>query len=123
MGEITGGAGSVTFATGYVANCRSWTLTFHGDTYDITDFAAAAAGYKEFLPGLKEWSGSYTCMLDDTTVTVAPSGAAASATFSLDGTRTLSGNIIVEDVAYDLPSDGLGMVTVSFRGSGALAIN
>lgn len=123
MTAITGGAGSVTFASGYAVNVQSWALSFVGTAHEITDFTAATTGYKTFLPGLKEWSGSYTCFLDDTTKTVAPSGAAAEAIFSIDGTRKLTGNIIVEDVSYDTPADGLVMVTVSFRGTSTLTID
>lgn len=125
MAEMNGIAGDVTFATGYVANVKSWTMNVEADMFDITDFTST--GWKNNLAGLKGWSGSYVCWVDDTTQMDANAnwlaGTAAAATFNFDGTRTLSGNIIISGLSTGASVDGVAEVTFNFTGDGALTVN
>lgn len=123
MAKLAGKGGSVTWAAGYAANVLSWTLDYVGDALDTTDFADGASSIRSFLAGLKSWSGSYEAIVDDTTKTIAPGAAKSAATFTLGGSRTLTGDIIATSVSYSTTVDGLVVVSVSFQGTGALAIN
>tara|TARA_Y100000310_G_scaffold323661_1_gene384375 strand:+ start:232 stop:597 length:366 start_codon:yes stop_codon:yes gene_type:complete len=120
MAQAVGYGGNVTFASGYVVHVRSWTLDYEGEALEVTDFGDA--GVAAYIPGVKRWSGSYECVLDDTTVTVAPGAAAASATFTIATSQTLGGSIIVTAVRYSVDTQGLAIVTFDFQGSGALTI-
>lgn len=122
-GPIIGQGGSVTFTSGYVLNVKSWTLNIVADEHDITDFASTA-DWGEYMTGLKRWSGSYECFLDESTAFVLPGfepfGSALVLTSSLG--RTFSGNAISTsgDITAN-PADP-NKVTVNFRGTGTLAV-
>ena len=118
MAAISGSGGSVTFATGYVTNVKSFTLDIAGEALDSTDFASV--GVREFVPGLTGWSGSYTCNLDDTTAVTGPGASPAAAVFTASAARTYSGTIIVTSVSPSVAADALNEVVVSFQGSAAL---
>ena len=121
MAQAAGFGGNVAFTNGYVANVRNWTVDYEADSLEITDFADA--GVAQYVRGVKRWSGSYECVLDDTTVTVAPGAAAAAMTLTINGSRTLTGNGIATAVRYSVDTQGLAIVTVDFQGTGALTIN
>ncbi len=54
---ITGKGGSVTFESDVIAELSNWSLDLSVDEVDVTSFDSD--GWKEFLAGLKEWSGSF----------------------------------------------------------------
>ena len=121
----TGVGGTVTFATGYVLYSDTWALSGEGDEHDVTDFTST--GWKEFLMGLKEWSGSYTAFVDDTTQLDANAnwfgGDAAAAVFDMDGTRTFTGSILIKSFSVDTSVGDVIKVTFNFRGTGTLTVN
>lgn len=122
-GPILGQTGTVTFTSGYVANVKSWTLNIVADEHDITDFASTD-DWHEYMSGLRSWSGSYDCLLDDTTPAVVPGFGAAGAGTALVLTsstgRTFTGTAI--STADDISVSPLepNRITVRFRGTGAL---
>jgi len=119
MAEVMGGTGgSIAFPTGYTENVISWTVSWGADALDVTDMADAASGHKGFIPGLEYWSGTFTCFLDDTTAIIGPGAAAASLTLTYSSGKSLGGNVIITDVAYDIPVDAPATVTFSFQGIG-----
>ena len=121
----TGIDGSITFATGYNTNVDTWTMSAEAAEHDVTDFAST--GWKEFIIGLKEFSGSYTAFVDDTAQLDANvnwfGGTLAAATFALDATRTMSGNILITGWTIDTATTDSIKVTFNYRGTGALAVN
>lgn len=134
MAVITGDTGDVTFANGYVVNVKSWSLNVAIDEHDITDFGSAT--WADYMGGLGRWSGSYECWYDDTTHlpvvndgvddTWDPvSGAVTLKASDIAGpqTRTFTGSILVtaNDVTIN-PADP-NVVTVNFKGDGALTVN
>ena len=122
MAVITGDTGTVTLSSGYVTNVKSWTLNIVADEHDVTDFSGSA--WAVYVTGLKRWSGSYECWLDGTTAAVLPGydtdGAALVLTASTG--RTFSGNAVVisDDITVN-PADP-NVITVNFRGTGALTV-
>lgn len=120
-----GNTGLVTFASGYVTNVRSWSMSITAgveDTSDFGDWATAA-------PGVISWTGSWECIVDDTTalsgaLPTVGGTAAASATFRLKDSATdgtLAGNILVNSVTPNFARGSPNLVTFGFSGSGTLA--
>lgn len=128
-----GNKGGVTFSTGYVGDpiavsVRSWSITFVSTELETTDFEPTG-DWRTFRGGLNSWSGTYECLMDDTTQLDAGAdwlaSSPAAATFTYDSTdspnpKALSGNIIVTGYTINVTPSDLQTVTVSFRGSGAL---
>lgn len=120
MAAINGTTGSVTFATGYVANVRKFSFDYSAEMLNSSVFAGGAP--KTFIPGQTEWKGTYDCLLDDTTVIVAPGASAAAAVFTASTGRTYSGTILVSNAGVEVAVDGINMVRFSFQGSAGLTI-
>ncbi len=120
MAKLTGVAGDVTFATGYVTNVKAWTIEYEADALDATAFTSV--GERQFIPGLTSWRGTYTCGLDDTAPVIAPGAAAANAVFTLAAGRTATGFIIITNLAMSVAPPEESEVVVSFVGSGVVNI-
>lgn len=118
---IIGVAGNVTFASGYTALDRGWSIVMTVQPTDTTDFSVTAD--RTFKPGIYTWSGSYNALLDDTTlVTATSAGNAASAaiTLDMDGTNTFTGSVHVESLALAVNQADAAIATYGFTGNGAL---
>lgn len=120
MAKVAGYGGSVTFASGYATHAREWSVDRSAEALDATDFDSGQD--KEVLAGLRGATGSYTCLLDDTTVTVAP-GVSGAATFEISGSRTITGTILITGVRYGVSVEGLATVSFEFTFNGAVTIN
>ena len=121
MAAFAGTGGTVTFASGHTVNVFSWSIDYTAEALESTDFASG--GNREFIPGLKGWSGSYECRLDSADTVDAPGAAPAGAVFTGEGAATTySGDIMITSVSLSVAVDGLASVTFSFQGSGTLAI-
>lgn len=123
-GAKIGSGGLVTFASGYAAGVRDWSLTLNAAEHDVTAFdSTTPPEWRAWLPGLVSWSGSYNAHIDGTTPLVVP-GASAAATFKLteDGTtdRTLAGNIVVNSMAPTVAVGEKNVVAYGFAGNGDL---
>lgn len=126
MAKITGVGGSITFATGYTTNIKSWTITGEASEHDVTDFTSV--GWTDWITGLKNWSGTYEGWADDTAQLDANanwfgSGTAAAATFAIDAARTFTGSILIKGFSADTAVSDPVTVTFSFRGTGQLTVN
>lgn len=120
----------VTIGTGISSSAAEISIDAQVDTPDATTFSTG--GWREFLPGLKQWSGSCTIMNDfassavdsdiwgflGTTATFAfrPDSAAVGA-----GNPSYGGTVIITN--YSPIGQSVGEVaggTISFIGTGAL---
>lgn len=121
MAAFAGKSGTVTYATGYAANVYSWSADVTADVLESTAFAGD--GFKTFLPGLNNWSGSFESRLDDTVTTKNRVGAAAAEAIFL-GTAgvSITGDIIITGASYSVAVDGIATITWSFQGTGAPTI-
>lgn len=128
MAVLAGTEGKVTFATGYATSATGWNVTFSAEIVDTTSWDGYASGsiWRSKTGGVKNWSGSYTALVDETAdVTAALGGAPATAEFELDQgevTSYIVGTITVTDIAVSNAFDGRAEVTISFEGSGAPTI-
>ena len=134
-GVVSGKDGSITYANGYVAKCSEWTINISVDSVDKT---ALGDDWRGRLGGIKEWSGSYTTVVDTSESPWGTAGgdnvtdlgigiAASSATFIFDEPATtdgsFSGNIFITGCTVNATTAG-GATTASFdfEGDGALTL-
>ena len=120
MATAHGVTGTVSFTSGYVANVKAWELTHEAETHDITDFTSS--GPRAFLGGLTQWSGSYTCNYDSSTVAVAPGAAAAALVLTAMTGQTFGGTAILQSFSLSASVDGIPEITCSFQGTSTLSI-
>lgn len=107
-------------------NVRSWTMDYTADEEDVTAFGSptSTAPYpRSFIGGLSQWSGSYEAMLDSS------SHPEPSDVGVVDYVRLETGQVSYKGSAFITgwnPAgmvDGVPTVTVSFRGTNALAVS
>jgi len=104
MAAISGMIGSVTYASGYTSNAHQWEADITAEALDTTGFSPGS-NYRTRLVGLLDWSGSYTCWTDGTTVLPA-AGTGGSATFLATTGRQYSGTILVTSCRTGISADG-----------------
>lgn len=119
MAVISGIGGSVSGLT-YVADVTQWSVTMNAEAIDTTKMDATSS-FRTKIGGIKSWSGSYTCLVDGTTVATVENdvGVAVTATFSLSS-GSLAGSVIVTDVAVTATIDGAVEAAYTFEGAGPL---
>lgn len=126
MAVVTGLGGSVSGAT-VTDNVTQWSLTITSESIDTTDMDAADS-FRTRIGGIKDWSGSYTALVDSTDVADFDTdlGTVVTAVFALSATTTdatLEGDIVITDVAITATLDNAVEAVFSFDGAGALALS
>lgn len=117
MAAVNGTNGNFTFAAGYVANVKSFSMDDETESLESTAFASA--GQRDFIAGLQTWSGTYECLLDGTTVLIR-SGTSGAAVLTASTGRTYSGTILVTRAGVRVAVDGINMVSFAFKGKLAM---
>lgn len=120
--------GIANFSNGYAANVTGWDMTITWQQRDITvqtsNFSAVAA--RSFCPLRYDWSGTYTCLVDDTTALVlpGPGTSTASVDFNIieNGTTDwkLEGTVLAKQLNSTVEPGGVTEVTFGYTGSGQL---
>jgi predicted secreted protein len=123
---ITGIGGAVKLGANKVAEIGNWTLDLGADNIDVTSFDSN--GWKEFLAGLKEWSGSFegNYKNDDTNGQKAIIGAWL-ASQSLEITLEVTAGVTFKGDAFftlslETPVDDKASFSCDFQGTGALTV-
>lgn len=119
---IAGKGGSVYISTNKVAEIKSWTINCDADNIDVTSFDSN--GWKEFLAGLKEWSGSFEGNFkpDDTNgqralITAWQNGSTVSLELRIDTTKKITGSAYVK-FSIEMPVDDKASISFDFQGTG-----
>lgn len=122
---LTGKSGSVYVGANKVAEISNWSLDIGADEIDITNFDSD--GWKEFLAGLKEWSGNAegNWKMSDTNGQKALQDALLGGTtvaleLRLDANNKYAGDAFITGISIESPNDDKIPVTFDFRGTGAL---
>ena len=103
------------------ANLTAWSVTESQETVDSTSFAPTG-GWREKLPSLSTWSGTFEGYFDDTTPNqLVNAGAVVAATFSSAVTGiSYAGDIVITEISSSASVDGMATVSASFDGTAAL---
>lgn len=123
---ITGCGGAVKIDTHKVAEISNWSLDLGADDIDITSFDSE--GWKEFLAGLREWSGSCEGNFDSTDTNGQKAILNAwLAGNKLEFTFEVSTGVSFKGYAYvkpsiEVPVDDKASFSCDFQGTGALTL-
>jgi predicted secreted protein len=123
---IAGKGGAVKLGTNKVAEIANWSLDLGADDIDVTSFDSN--GWKEFLAGLKEWSGSIegNFVSTDTDGQKAilqawVNGTELVFTFEVSSGVSFTGNAYVKP-SIEVPVDGKASFSCDFQGTGPLIL-
>jgi predicted secreted protein len=127
---IAGKGGGVFLGVNKVKELQNWNIDSSIDTIDTSSFDSQ--GWKTFLAGLKDWSGSADASWafeDDATGQKALwdayiAGNPIAIKFDLDGTGpNFTGNVIITGVGVAAPVDDKVTCKFDFQGTGTLTYN
>jgi predicted secreted protein len=123
---IAGYGGGVYLDSTKVAEISNWSLDLGADDIEITSFDSE--GWKEYLAGLKEWSGSIEGNLktDDTTGQKAIlnawiNGETLEFTFEVSSGVIFKGDALVKP-SIEVPVDDKASFSCDIQGTGALTL-
>ncbi len=121
MAIVSGTNGSVTNASGYSAGITAWTADITIAELDITSWDDATAGviWREFVAGVREWTGTITARWDATSNITTGIGSELSVSLLVDGTKGITGEIIVTGISASVEMESVAGVSFTFRGAGA----
>ena len=125
MAAVNGTTGTVAFSdysagsSDVTSNVKAWSLDYTADALDTTDFASGTN--RSFIAGLKSWSGSFECNLDDTDVMPDP-GQITKLTLTASTGRTFAGNALITSIAPSVGVADLNGIAFNYQGTGALTI-
>tara|TARA_R110000803_G_scaffold210007_2_gene280734 strand:+ start:999 stop:1400 length:402 start_codon:yes stop_codon:yes gene_type:complete len=130
MAVVSGLGGIVTGVT-LTTNVTTWSINITAESIDTTGLTSTGA-YRTRIGGMKDWSGSYTALVDHTTLAAHQTdigNVIATATFELDdptgvdSNSKCSGAIVVTDVAITATLDSAVECVFSFDGAGVLTLS
>lgn len=123
---ITGTGGAVKLGANKIAEIANWSLDLGADDIDITSFDSN--GWKEYLAGLKEWSGSIegNLVTGDTNGQKAIlnawlNGEELEFTFEVSTGVTFKGDALVKP-SIEVPVDDKASFSCDIQGTGALTL-
>lgn len=123
---VTGTGGAVKLGTNKIAEISNWSLDLGADDIDVTSFDSD--GWKEYLAGLKEWSGSIEGNFDSTDTAGQKAilnawlnGTKLSFTFEVSAGVTFTGDAYVKP-SIEVPVDDKASFSCDIQGTGALTL-
>ena len=123
---VTGTGGAVKISTNKVAEIANWSLDLGADDIDVTSFDSN--GWKEFLAGLREWSGSCEGNFDSTDTNGQKAilqawlnGNELAFTFEVSSGVSFTGNAYVKP-SIEVPVDDKASFSCDFQGTGPLTL-
>jgi predicted secreted protein len=127
---IAGKSGGVFLGVNKVKELQSWSVDTGVDTIDTSSFDSA--GWKTFIAGLKDWSGSCEASFNFSGDALGQkaiwdaylAGTLLAVKFDFDGTGpNLTGSVLITSVGFSAPVDDKITAKFDYQGSGALAYN
>lgn len=126
MAKVTGKDGGVFIGANKIAELSNWSLDMGADDVDVTSFDSE--GWKEFLAGLKEWSGSAEGNFDPTDINGQKAilnawlnGETVALDLKVNSTIKFSGSALVKP-SIETPVDDKVSFSFDFQGTGALTL-
>ena len=123
---ITGTGGAVKLGMNKIAEISNWSLDLGADDIEITSFDSE--GWKEYLAGLREWSGSIEGNFDSTDTTGQKAilnawlnGTKLSFTFEVSSGVSFQGEAFVKP-SIEVPVDDKASFSCDITGTGALTL-
>lgn len=110
-----------------VGEVNQWKLDIDAAALETTNFSSG--GWKEFIAGLKDWTGSFDANWDVANDTNGQAviqsnmfaGTSMTVELDVDGTHKYTGSILVTKSSIDAQVKGIITISYTFQGTGALA--
>lgn len=119
MAVVNGVNGAVSVTGQDATNPIAWTLNYEQSKVETTVYGNTT---RTFIPGIMQWSGTFTVRLDSAAVFSAPSTAITAMTLTAASGQTYAGAAVTDGIAITHEFDGSPVGVVSFTGNGALTI-
>jgi len=120
---LAGKSGSVYIGANKVAEITQWSVDLKADNIDVTNFDSN--GWKEFIQGLKEWSGSFEGNFKPTDtngqqalINAYMNGTTVSLELRIDTTKKIAGTVYIETIGIEAPIDDKQTFKCDFTGTG-----
>ncbi len=123
MAAIHGKLGKVTISD-LLSECNmgthSWSLDIQADATEVTNFCSS--GSREYIAGLKQWSGSLELYVDGTNrLSSTNVGVIAPIHLYDSATHYYTGNALLTQISPAVSVDGVVTQTVNFQGTGEIS--
>lgn len=121
MATFHGKSGGITWGGAGTESTQilSWTLDAISDVAEVTIMGDT---WKDYLAGLKDWSGTIEIVADDAFGDLAMIGISATLTLEMvDGANNLEGTALISGISWNTDVTDVGKATYSFVGNGTLA--
>lgn len=126
MAAIAGYGGKVMVGANVVAEIEEWGLDIGAESLETTNFSSN--GWKEFIAGLKEWSGSFSGNWDMSDLNGQKAlqdallgGTPVALYLYVNDTNYYSGTALIEGEAPKAAVGGKVEVEFNFKGTGSLS--
>jgi len=121
-----GGNVKVGAAPAVVGEVNQWKLDIDAAALETTNFSSG--GWKEFIAGLKDWTGSFDANWDVANDTEGQAviqsnmfaGTSMAVELDVDGTHKYTGSILVTKASIDTQVKGIVTIAYTFQGTGVL---
>ena len=120
---LAGKGGSVYIGANKVAEISQWSCDLKADNIETTNFDSN--GWKTYIQGLKEWSGSLegNFVPTDTNgqqaiINAFAGGTSVSLELRIDTTKKITGTALIEGISIEVPVDDKQSLKCDFSGTG-----
>lgn len=124
---LAGRYGGVYIFDKNVMEMSQWSLDLKADNIETTNFDSD--GWKEYIQGLKEWSGSFEGSFHPTDtngqqalINAWVDGEGVDLALYIDATKKITGAAYIETISIEAPVDDKQSFKVDFVGSGGLTL-
>lgn len=100
----------------------SWSLDWVGETVDSTDFVDAGGGYRTFLAGLVNWTGTAEQHWSNKSISADIGGEQMIVKFYYAADKRYEGWAIITGLSTTTPCDALVDASLSFQGDEILSV-
>lgn len=117
MAEKSGKDGHIVLS-GADVTVHSWTMSYIADSLETTNFDNSTGGNRNYISGLKSWSGTYDCYYS--TGNTAIPGSTGQLTMRVTTGVGWNGYILITGMDISVATDGIITQSYTFQGCGAL---
>jgi len=128
MAAVTGKSGVVNRGGVTVLSMNSWSIDLDSDMRDHTSFSTGTLQWRTFLPGLSQWSGTFsgffnaasTSQNDEIALSLTPTTSTIILELDKDAGGQFNGATFISSLGAGSDVDGDSVISFGFQGTGAL---
>ena len=128
MAAVAGKSGVMQRGGVTVLSINSWSMDLDNDMRDHTAFSTGTLQYRTFLPGLSQWSGTFsgffnaasTAQNDEIALSLTPTTSTIILELDKDAGGSFTGNTFISSLGAAVDVDGDSTISFGFQGTGAL---